>query len=86
MKKLLRSTFCLSLAAAFVFGAVVTLTPAAQAGATCPSCYIWDGAPGWSQYGNCNDFSDPHCPLLYRLYKNDHTGQMCRGQFAIANI
>ena len=83
--KLLKSAFCLSLVAVALLGISLVTTPEAQAGGTCPPCYVPAGASGWTQYGSCID-GPVHCPLYYRTYKNDYSGQICRGQFAIANI
>jgi len=86
MKKLLKPVFLLSLAAVFAFGLNLAITPDAEAGNTCPRCYIWENAPGWSIYGSCIDYSDPHCPIMYNLYRNNYSGQMCRGTIGQANI
>lgn len=80
MKKLIQSAFLVALAAVFVLGLSLVVTPEAEAGFGCPPCYVPPGASGWSQYGSCTDFSDPHCPIDYRTYRNNYTGQICRGQ------
>ena len=88
MKKIFRPAFSLVLSVVFIAGVLVAVAPEADAlpSLGCPPCYVPSGVGGWTLYGSCDDYSDPHCPLLYRLYRNDYTGQMCRGQFPIANI
>lgn len=80
MRTYFRSAMILILAASFVVGLSLTLAPGAQAGGACPPCYVPPGANGWVQYGSCTDYSDPHCPLAVRTFRNTHTGQICRGQ------
>ena len=86
MKNFARLSFCLLLAAICVVGASLTFAPDAQAGSGCPPCYVPSGASGWTQYGSCTDYSDPHCPLAYRTYQNNYTGQICRGQNPVAPV
>jgi len=85
MKNLLKTAFCLSLAAVFLLGIGLVLAPEAQAGSTCPPCYVPPGASGWSQYGSCIG-GPAHCPVAYRTYRNDYSGQICRDKFPFANI
>ena len=85
MKKLLKVAFCFSLVAVFVLGITLVTAPEAQAGSTCPPCYVPEGASGWTQYGSCIG-GPAHCPEYYRTYRNNYTGQICRGQYPIANV
>ena len=87
MKKLLKPAFCLILVAVFAMGSSLVFAPEVEAAyGGCPLCTVPPGGGGWSVYSTCDDFSDPHCPLLYRTYRNDYTGQICRGTTPIANI
>ncbi|MEM9293464.1 MAG: hypothetical protein AAGD01_17405 [Acidobacteriota bacterium] len=86
MKKLFRTTFCLALAAAFVFGLGIVLAPEAEAGASCPICWVpFDSAHNWSLAGSCEDWSDPHCPVLRGLYRGPNN-QLCKGNGIVANM
>lgn len=85
MKKLLKTLFVLCLAAVFTVGLGLVNAPDASAGQSCPLCYVPAGASGWTQVGSCIG-GPAHCPEYYRLYENDYTGQLCRGQFPIGNI
>ncbi len=68
-----------------MLGLGFAIAPVAEAGGPCPPCYVPDGASGWSQYGSCIGGPE-HCPVYYKTYRNNYTGQICRGQFGIANI
>lgn len=85
MKAALKSVFCLSLMFVAIFGLTLVTAPDAQAGAACPLCYVPAGASGWTEIGGCIG-GPSHCPVYYRLYRNNYTGQECRGQFGVANI
>lgn len=85
-KNLLKTIFGVALAAVFLLGlSTVMTTPAEAVGGACPPCYVPDGAPGWTQVGSCV-YGPPHCPSAYKLYRNDYTSQLCRGQFGVANL
>ena len=82
MKKLYRSVFLLALVAVLAVGISLAITPAAEAGGSCPPCYVPDGASGWSQYGSCIG-GPKHSPIYYKTYRNNYTGQICRAQSGI---
>ncbi|MDA8021099.1 MAG: hypothetical protein MPN21_26985 [Thermoanaerobaculia bacterium] len=82
MKSILRTVFCLALASAFVLGLSLVVAPDVEAGATCPPCYVPSGASGWSTYGSCIG-GPKHCPAMYTTYRNNFSGQICRGQNGI---
>ena len=87
MKTVLKTAFCLAIAFALTLGVTLLTAPEAEAGGTCPPCYVPQGASGWVQYGSCIGGPDPiHCPIYYKTYRNTYTGQICQGQFGIANI
>lgn len=85
MKTMLKTAFCLAVALVLTLGITFLTAPQADAGGPCPPCYVPDGASGWSQYGGCIG-GPAHCPVYYHTYKNNRTGQICRGQFGVANI
>ncbi|MEM9595134.1 MAG: hypothetical protein AAGD06_12760 [Acidobacteriota bacterium] len=85
MKKLFKSAFVLSLAVVFAFGLSLASAPDADALLNCPPCYVPNGASGWSQYGSCIG-GMVHCPLSYRTYKNNRSGQICRAQDPVAPL
>ena len=86
MKNALKVMVCFAVAAVLTFGISLVNAPDAEAiTLTCPPCYVPDGASGWTQVGSCIG-GPSHCPVSYRTYRNNYTGQICRGQFGVANI
>ena len=71
--------------AVLTLGISLATAPTVDAGGPCPLCYVPSGASGWSIYGSCIG-GPAHCPVYYKTYRNNYTGQICRAQFGTANI
>ena len=78
MKSILKAMVLLLLCSTVAIGFMTISAEPVSAVHTCPYFTCPKSLTGWSSYGSCQNFDDPHCPVECGLYRhNEYTSWTC---------